>query len=94
MAQENETDRMLLARIDERTEAIQGDIAAINEHLARQNEKLLDHETRLSTIEEKADNLEGQTTENSKNMTRLLIALVLAVSGLVAGILTGIAGLW
>ena len=43
MAKDNESIKTKVARIDERTQAIQGDIGEIKEHLKAQNDKLLDH---------------------------------------------------
>lgn len=93
-----EPTEVVIARIDERTEAIRISVVGIKEHLRRQNDKLLEHESRLSIVEEQAENTEKLSIGTSKSiggfMSRLLIGLLIALVASIGGVITGIAGIW
>ncbi len=94
MARDNETNKVKLARIDERTGAIQGDIVEIKEHLKTQNEKLLTHEGRIASVEQVAVMAKSSADIANKNMHKLLIGLIVAVLATGGGVAAGLLGAW
>ena len=89
-----ERTKEIIARIDERTLIMGKDVTEIKAHLIKLNGFVIEHENRIATVEEKAENTESKTEETRRFMSRLFIAFVTSIgAGVVAAILK-FTGVW
>ena len=90
----DETNKAKLARIDERTIAIQTDITEVKMHLIKLNGYVIEHETRLATVGAGVQEANNKANDNRKNFNRLLIGLILALLTSSGAVLYGILTVW